>query len=150
MDTRVQLHTELPTFHLPDVHGHEISLWDYKQQQPVVLVFCNADCEAILRSFAESYAEYRDAGAEVLAIVPQPPPADSPWPFPVLIDVGGRISARYVENAPAVLVLDSYNTLHQRLDGPWPDGIDHRRLVSKIREIELQCPECGAPAWPEA
>lgn len=147
MDTRVRLHAELPTFRLPDLHGHEISLWDYKQRQPIVLVFCGEDGEALLRSFAARYDEYQKAGAEVLAITPEPPPAQ--WPFPVLIDSGGRTSAQYVEHTPVVLVLDSYNTLYERMDGPWPGGLDHRRLLSAIRETELRCPECGAPAWPE-
>lgn len=149
METRVRLHTDLPTFCLPDLHGHEISLWDYKQQQPVVLVFCGEDGEALLGSFAARYADYRNAGAEVLAIMAEPPPAAAQWPFPILIDSGGRTSARYVEHTPVILVLDSYNTLYERVDGPWPDSPDHRRLLSAIRETELRCPECGAPAWPE-
>lgn len=149
MDTRVRLHTELPTFRLHDVRGQEVSLWDYKQRQPVVLVFCGEECETLLRGFAAGYSEYRDAGAEVLAITPKPPSAAARWPFPVLVDVGGQMSARYVERVPAVLLVDSYNTLHERMEGPWPTGLDHPRLLSAIRQLELQCPECGAPAWPE-
>lgn len=150
METRVQLHTELHTFRLPDQHGREISLWDYKQRQPVVLVFCGEDGEALLRGFAARYAEYRNAGAEVLAITPNPPSAAAQWPFPILIDSDGRTRDRYVEHTPVIMVLDSYNTLYERMDGPWPGGDpDHRRLLSAIRESELRCPECGAPAWPE-
>jgi peroxiredoxin len=142
------LHTVVPDLSLPDLAGRRISLWDFKHRQPVVLVFCSEDDAGLLRDFARHYQSYRDEGAEVLAILSRHPRQET-WPFPVLIDKDRRMTSRYVERTPAVLVLDSFNELNARFEGPWEEGPDHRRILGVIAEVELKCPECGVPEWPQ-
>lgn len=141
------LHTLVANFELPAHEGYPIALWDYKHEQPVVLLFCDANDEALLQSFARRYPDYRGEGAEVL-VISRHRPQKKEWPFPILLDSDGRVTARLVERTPSILVLDSYNELHARLEGPWRDGPDHRAILAGIAEQELKCPECGVPEWP--
>lgn len=139
----------LPSFRLPEIRGTEKSVWDYKQRQPLVIVLCEAhQCEALLEHFASQYLQYREAGAEVLVITPTWPGKRN-WPFPVLIDPERQASRCYAEHPPTVLIVDSYNALFERLEGPWTNGPDHAAILEYIAQMELQCPECGAPEWPQ-
>lgn len=70
-----------PDFALWDVtHGRTVRLANWRGKQPVVLVFCritaaiadSAPHYAYLVDINETYAQFRNAGAEVLAISPQP------------------------------------------------------------------------------
>lgn len=141
------LNSLVPNFSLPDLQGRQISLWDYKHQQPVILVFCAEDDRSLLRSFAEHYSRYRSEGAEVLAIVADRPGED--LPFPVLIDTDNQVISRLADHRPTILALDSYNELYARLEGPWPNGPDHEKILKSIAQVEMKCPECGVPEWPE-
>ena len=145
--TKPNLHTLVPSFSLLDLQGHKVSLWDYKHQQPVVLVVGDAHSEALLRDFSRRYPEYGAEGAAVLVIVPKRPDQDG-WPFPVLVDTDGRVTARLADRLPVILVLDSYNELYARFEGPWPEGPNHRDILECIAQTELKCPECGVPEWP--
>jgi peroxiredoxin len=140
------LHTVIPEVSLRDTHGRQVSIRAYRQKQPLVLVLGDAGDARLLDEFAERYNAYRGAGAEVLGLVANPPPND--FPFPVLIDREGTIRARLASRLPAVLLLDVYGELDLRWEGPWPGGLDHDDLLGEIGLLELQCPECGAPAWP--
>lgn len=139
------LHSIVPYLCLPDLRGREISLFSYKHQQPVVLVFCNDI--GLLNDFAERYAEYRAENAEIIAVLPVRP-MSLDWPFPVLLDAAGETAARFAERLPTILVLDSFNELQARVEGPWKNGPDHRKILGWIAEVELKCPECGVPEWP--
>ncbi|QKT03373.1 redoxin domain-containing protein [Ectothiorhodospiraceae bacterium 2226] len=145
---RPELGAIVPNFRLlPAIRAQRsCSLLDYRQIKPVVLVLCGRECGALLDGFARHYAEYREAGAEVLAVV-QKPPQGMPPPFPLVRDADGQVTARLAERTPTVLLLDSYGELQARHEGPWPDGPNHRDLVHHIIRLEMQCPECGAPAW---
>lgn len=145
--TAPALHTVLANFELPDLGGHPVALWDYKHEQPVILLFCVADDDRLLQSFAHRYPDYRAEGAEILVVTEHRPQKEE-WPFPILFDSEGRVTARFVERIPTILVLDSYNELHACIEGPWRDGPDHRAILARIAEEELKCPECGVPEWP--
>lgn len=133
-------------FTLPDLSGTEFSLWDYRQRQPLVVVFAQAEGDAFLRDLAEHYAQYRRRGAEVLLVVTREP-AGRKWPFPVLLDGDGSVTARFAGDTPTVLVLDRYGETFARLKSPGPGGIDHREVLEWLLFVESQCPECGAPVW---
>lgn len=139
----LSLHREIPTLSLPDVRGRTISTWNYKQYRPLVLVFAGSRTD-VLAEFAAQYDVYRATNAEILAVVPKAPEAR--LPFPVLIDADGAATRRYVDRVPTVLVLDAFGVLEGCFDEDRPD---HRRLRSLIGELELRCPECGVPEWPD-
>lgn len=140
------VHSVVPNLCLPNLQGHPIALWDYKHERPIVLVFCAAADDPLLAGFARRYADYRAENAEVLAVVPERP-RRSDWPFPVLIDPTGQAPTRFTGRVPAVLLLDSFNELLERLEAPG-EGLDHDRILGWIAEAELKCPECGVPEWP--
>lgn len=139
----LSLHREIPILSLPDVRGRAVSTWNYKQYRPLVLVFAGSRTE-LLAEFAEQYDAYRATNAEVLAVVPKAP--EGRTPFPVLIDADGSTTRRYVDRVPTVLVLDAFGVLEGRFD---EDRTDHARVRNLIGELELRCPECGVPEWPE-
>ena len=141
-----RLHALVPSFNLPDLAGHRVSLLDYKHEKPLVLVLCRTRCDTLLRDFDERYPHYQDTGAEVLALVPAPP--STQVRFPVLLDMSGSVSDRLARHTPAILVLDTYNALYGRIEGPWTNGPNHESVLSWLTLIMMQCAECGAPEWP--
>ena len=136
------------SFRLPTSEGGEIGLWRFKQRQPVVLVLWEGAGPALLTGFAQRYSDYRQAGAEVLAIGKGPPPRA--LPFPALRDAGGHTAARLADDAPAILILDSYGELFNRLQGEAARAPDHEDLLDWVVFTQTQCEECGPHAenWP--
>jgi peroxiredoxin len=87
-----------PDFILPNVDGRSVRLYSELERGPVVLVFYRGGwcpyCNIHLRGFQKSLADFRAAGAQVVAISPQLPDQSLTTrekielAFPVLSDVG--------------------------------------------------------------
>jgi peroxiredoxin len=137
----------LPNFALPALDGRLVSLWEYKQREPLVLVVCDQESLPLLEEFAERYPDYRRAGGQVLAVSRARPESRS-LPFRVLIDREGEVTGSLVRSAPAVLVADAYGELCVRIEGPWAGGLDHDVVLGWVTFTEIQCPECGVPGPP--
>jgi len=136
------------SFRLPVRDGGSVSLWQFKQRQPVVLVLWEGAGPELLTGFAERYTAYRRLGAEVLAIGGTDPGMD--LPFPVLLDSEGTAADRLADERPAVLVLDSFGELFTRWQGDAARRPDHDDLLDWVFFTEVQCEECGPHAenWP--
>ncbi len=141
------LQSVVPSLELPDLQGRLVSLWTYKHDQPVILVFCSPNDRELLEELAEHYPAYQQTGAEILVVLAKPP-CSGRLPFPMLMDKEGKATARFVKQTPTVLLLDSYSVLFSRLEGPWPEGLPHQDILQWIALKELQCPECAVPDWP--
>ena len=87
-----------PDFILPNVDGRSVRLYSELERGPVVLVYYRGGwcpfCNIHLRGFQKSLAEFKAAGAQVVAISPQLPDhslttqVEAELAFPVLSDVG--------------------------------------------------------------
>ena len=87
-----------PDFILPNVDGRSVRLYSELERGPVVLVFYRGGwcpfCNIHLRGFQKSLAEFKAAGAQVVAVSPQLPDQSlttqeqDELAFPVLSDVG--------------------------------------------------------------
>ena len=87
-----------PDFILPNVDGRSVRLYTELDRGPVVLVFYRGGwcpfCNIHLRGFQRSLADFKAAGAQVMAISPQLPDQSlttrekDELAFPVLSDVG--------------------------------------------------------------
>ena len=87
-----------PDFILPNVDGRSVRLYSELEEGPVVLVFYRGGwcpyCNIHLRGFQKLLAEFKAAGAQVVAISPQLPDQSlttlekDELAFPVLSDVG--------------------------------------------------------------
>jgi peroxiredoxin len=87
-----------PDFIRPNVEGRSLRLYTELERGPVVLVFYRGGwcpyCNIHLRGFQKSLAEFKAAGAQVVAISPQLPDQSlttqekDELAFPVLSDVG--------------------------------------------------------------
>lgn len=138
----IALHEEIPTLRLPDSSGHRVSTRDYKQERPLVLVFAGRDGARLAAEFSQRYPHYREANAEVIEVVSED--TGERAPFPVLLDPGGEVSARYIDRTPGILVTDAYGVLEGRFDAERPD---HTRILNLVAALEMRCPECGVPEW---
>jgi peroxiredoxin len=136
------------SFRLPSSSGDSVSLWQYKQRQPLVLVLWEDGGPQLLAGFVRCYQAYRRLGAEVLAIGRTAPACE--LPFPALLDADGSIADRLAEQYPAILVLDSFGELFTRLQGARARQPDHDDLLDWVWFTEVQCEECGPHAenWP--
>lgn len=121
-----------PDFALWDVtHQRTVRLANWRGKQPVVLVFCrvtaaiaySAPHHAHLVSINDAYPQFRNAGAEVLAISPQPQRQtqtlglDLGLSLPLLSDPTGQVFQAYHTGQfwgaplPAQFVLDAQGRL---------------------------------------
>src|SRR5579859_7447473 len=149
----------LPQFRLPAADGRTVQLWDYKQRQALVLIILHgpdcAECGRLLEAYAARYAEFREQGAELLALLPAPLEqverlqAELRLPFPLLADATGetlaRLSAWDVARRaaqPAILVADRYGALYRRSSAASEGALPAPDVALKDLEyIGMQCPE---------
>ena len=103
-----------PGFALPDEHGRVVRLADRLAHGPVVLLFVRGGwcpfCTLTLRAYQDALPAMQAAGADLLAITPQPVDTcvvaeRDLLAFPVLSDRGNEVAERYgvaYELAPAL------------------------------------------------
>ena len=116
-----------PDFILPNVDGRSVRLYSELERGPVVLVFYRGGwcpfCNIHLRGFQKSLAEFKAAGAQVVAISPQLPDQSlttqekDELAFPVLSDVGLNTARAFgvAFELPKAL-LDLYTDFDQPLE----------------------------------
>lgn len=151
----------LPSFRLPSTRG-PVAPADYRGRRNLIVLFLAAgcaDCRDLLHSVAERYREYGELDAEVLAVLAGglsqagAIAADLRLPFPVLADADGAIRAACLGEEDsyhlAVFVADRWGEVYWRRHGGDHAAIDQDELLGWLWFINLQCPECGAPAWQE-
>lgn len=95
----------VPDFILPDAHGEPIRLRGLLNRGPVVIIFYRGGwcpyCNLHLRGFQRRLQEFRDLGAQVVAISPQLPDNSlstqekDDLAFPVLSDVGNKVARQF-------------------------------------------------------
>ena len=97
--------TLAPDFALPDQQGMVLRLSTLLARGPVVLIFIRGGwcpfCTLTMRAYQAVLPELRSAGAELVALTPQPPPLCSDTAardcigFPLLSDGGNVVGDRY-------------------------------------------------------
>lgn len=102
----------VPDFELLDSEGRAWRLSELQREGPVLLIFyygyfCS-HCVSQLFAVHEDIARFRELGARVIAVSPDPPATTrerfktyGAFAFPVLSDPGNRIAALYGAYAPA-------------------------------------------------
>jgi len=129
----------VPDFTLPREDGSSVSLSDYRERGPVVLLFYRGagcgSCQQQLRAMQAEYARFRARGAEVLAIAVQGVTQAGVvrelgrLDFPILADEAHQVSEAFgVFNrlgdglaAPAVFVIDGRGQIVWSYVGQGPD-----------------------------
>ncbi len=104
-DRSLQIGAKVPDFSLPDSNGDCIRLYEFLKNGPVILVFYRGSwcpyCNIHLRGMQKALPKLRAMGAELIAISPQLPVhteksvETNSLTFPVLSDVGNRVSADF-------------------------------------------------------
>ncbi|MGQ9555116.1 MAG: peroxiredoxin family protein [Anaerolineae bacterium] len=142
-----------PYLVLPATDGSWLRLSDYRGRRNLVLVFAAVDCRPcreLLSSLAHEYTEFRQATAEVVAVVCGPT-----WqaerlrhqlnlPFLVLADEDGQGHKAFGATGEkgAVYVSNRYGELyaiyHPAGEQPLPTAAE---LLEWLQFIEIQCPE---------
>jgi peroxiredoxin len=94
-----------PDFILPDAHGEPVRLYSLLRDGHVVVVFYRGGwcpyCNLHLRGFQRHLAQFRELGAQILAISPQLPDNSlstqekNELAFPVLSDVGNKVARQF-------------------------------------------------------
>ncbi|MGC8784408.1 MAG: peroxiredoxin family protein [Armatimonadota bacterium] len=134
-----------PSFTLPSARdGTPISLYAFRQRQPVGLVFVpqTTDIPAVLDGVRLWQEAFRNAGAALLVIAREPASDISPILI-VLVDRGGDVFRRYECTETLCLFgLDRYGAVVYR------SACEVAKLESALRQLldaiefsEMQCPE---------
>jgi hypothetical protein len=101
-----------------------------------------------LEAEAESLREW---DARVLVVLATPPEAAARFPagkFTVLSDAEGRLAAALSIRPPALVLADQWGEVHARQEA----GEEHAfltldEIVSWLRYLAIQCPECQGEAY---
>ena len=156
--TKLEDHSLAPQFDLPATKVHRARLWDYKGRRNLAIVFVisvqDSAAQAFLEKFAGHYGEYGERNTEVLVIsqdnieVLERIAGQLGLPFPLASDVNGETTAHYTDCQAAVFVVDKYGEVYAQSAAASPDELPAREeILDWLHLIELECPECGAPAW---
>jgi peroxiredoxin len=153
-----------PAFALPDTLGAVTRPYDFRQRQPVLLVFiADPDVPALrewLSSLVRCYARLDELGVAALIIAPVSVQAlrklatDLDLSFRLLSDEGGAVTARYgITGEPlALFALNRYGYLLQSWRAKHTVGTDTLPPVDaaldRIAFAEMGDCGCGLPAWP--
>ena len=155
----------LPFLDLPEADGGRVRVWDYRGKRNVVLFFAHgvncSRCMELLKVLASNYKDVVAQEAEVLFVLPvtlldaAALKHEMNLAFPVLYDETRETYGRYGvisdkgEPISAVLVSDRFGEVyHMALAHEEHELPSFSDIMSWLHFIELQCPECGAPAWP--
>jgi hypothetical protein len=143
----------LPALTLETVAGRTVDLNLARHASSVVVLphpHCG-DCLSFLHRLDELADELSIWDGLPLAVVSEEAEARAlaeQLPFPVLFDRDARARRRagIPEDGAAVLVADRFGTVYRSdRDHRFPDS---REIVSEVRFIGIQCPECGVPDEP--
>jgi len=108
--TSLEIGMKAPSFRLKDQTGQEVTLSDFKGKQPLVLIFYPGDmtpgCTMQLCAVRDDWSKFRTNGIAVFGV--NHADAEShkkfikkyTFPFPLLIDAGKKVSARYGATKP--------------------------------------------------
>lgn len=157
----------LPLFTLPNTHGRDVRLWDFKQRRPIVLLFIHGPqctrCREALAALATRANDLNDLHAAVLVIAHDSMDRlarlreDMRLPFTFLSDADGSVAARYIparmrtdgSRATALFVADRYGecglaaTAAEATDLP-----DAAAILAEIAHGDEDTCACLVPAWP--
>lgn len=150
---------------LPGQNSETVRLRDYRRRRNVVLYFMEradcADCREKLAGLASSYGDLVFEDAEVVVVV-----AGAVTEIvdvkrrlglscPVLSDEAGEAFRRYGATddrgrpRAAVFVADRFGEVYEAaVAGDRHELPSWEDVKSWLTFIQIQCPECGAPAWP--
>jgi peroxiredoxin len=131
-----------PAFALPDIHGRQVRLGDYRGQI-VVLNFWAFWCDtwkAEMPHLQELIPRQEELGFRLIAIsvdgtrLPEfeKRTAGGKIPFPVLMDIGGQVCARYkVAHVPTIVIIDGAGRVRYTASG-YPGNHVVLREVRKL------------------
>ena len=108
-----------------------------------------AGCDAYLAELAGSRDEISEWDGRVVVVipdgasVPDPPERAADQPFPVGVDVEGRLAAALSVEVPALAIADQWGELHL-IEAA---GSGHRfppveEVIEWVRYLAIHCPEC--------
>ncbi|GIV18761.1 MAG: hypothetical protein KatS3mg023_0512 [Armatimonadota bacterium] len=138
--------TIAPSFTLPSAHdGKSVSLWSFRQRQPVGIVFVPqpGDVSAVLEAISTLLRDFRNTGAAPLVIVREPL-SKAPHAPIVLVDREGDAFRRYecAEEALCLFGLDRYGAVvHRSTCEVAQLESALRQLLDAIEFSEMKCPE---------
>jgi len=157
----------LPGIALPSAEGRQVRLSDYRGRSNLVVILAGGmDDENLLRLLREAARKHSDIAAEeaeVIVILAKDRAGRTPsvvkvdWPFVVLIDGNGH--AHRLFNAldaggtavPAILIADRFGEIYAEFSSKERQGLPGiDEVLQWLFFINSQCPECGAPEWPQA
>ncbi len=139
----------VPDVAFHDAGGRPVSLWSFRQRNPVVLAFLHEGCEPcgrFARDLAALEPEIRWAGGVVRAVLARA----SALALPVLVDPDGSARRRLLgpdADLPTVLVIDRYGAPWASYPVPGHRFPSAEEIVASVRHEAFQCPECGVPTW---
>lgn len=134
----------VPPLVLPSMEGEEVSLWQFRQRQPVVVVFLGEDRENLWTEWEQHYPRFQQRGVALWIVRSSPP--DSGQCLPLLIDEKERQTRRYTRRLPTVWVVDRFGELSACWEGK-ENLPGHGAVMEEILYLESQCPECGVSHW---
>lgn len=147
-----------PDATLPTSDGGTIALDTFRPKWDLVMVMLGAtgvppDVARLLDALAAARADVEAEDGKVLAMSASASPiADWRWPFPLLLDAGGRVHRQAGavdaagEPAAALFTTDHYREVYGAMrpgEETWPSSAHD--VIEWLVFANIQCPECNPP-----
>jgi peroxiredoxin len=140
--TGIPVGSRAPSFDLPDLHGHKVSLDDYRGRA-VLVVFSDPDCgpcDAVAPDLARFHREHRENGLDVLMVSRgereenRRKAAEHGIEFPVVVQRGWRLSKKYgIFATPIAFLVDERGVIARDVarGGPEILRLAHEGLAAR-------------------
>jgi len=149
-----------PDATLPVVEPHgggTITLDAFRPKWNLVMVmlgagFISPGIERLLDTLAAARADIEAEDGKVLAVAAEDANNDWRWPFPLLLDDGGRLHQRVGavdaagRPAPTLFTTDHYREIYGAMrpgEPGWPRSA--KDVTDWLLFANIQCPECNPP-----
>lgn len=145
----------VPRFFGETQRGTNVSTDEFDRKNELVLFFFDPELKKhrdYLNTLKAAQAQLMAMGARIVAVSAKEKgvPREAAE-VTVISDANNEIRGKFVfGGGGAVFIIDKFQSLYKAYLEGEPDGFPSaRELISSIEFLQKQCPECGAPVWPE-
>jgi len=144
-----------PAFTLPAVKGGKVSLADFKDQKPVLLVFWATWCRPCRQEMPMLIKLHREFGDQGLAVIGVSTDGKmktiksflkgNPLPYPILHDATGEVSRSYhASGIPHTVLIDKSGKVVKTWRG-WGGEEEEREIRAELAKLGLGPPAASRP-----
>ena len=149
---------QIPYFQIRTLDGQTIDPWQFKQRRNLLVYFPSLDDEpltAVLQDFGDQCEELQWHEATLLVVLQDRHEQDQALEllpdacYLRCVDSSGEVRGKFGLDAhtSAVVLADRFGAVYASWEARGADVMDVEEIMSTLKLLEAQCPECGGQGW---